>query len=274
MIKSIGFWGLVAAVTVGTGLVPAKAEPIRAEGVAHALAMRLPKTKVNKVDCSVVSGLCEVRAGQNVFYVDATARYLFIGHVYDMQTRQDITSASLLEMNPDLMVGGAASAAARTDDEDGLAAKVQGSATRPSAPAVPARVSLAQLPPAGGIEWGGAGPRVTVFSDFHCGYCRLLHQTLKGMGVHVVERPISVLGTRDLSEAVLCSHDRPGAVERAYTDEAVARTSCDTSGLDSNEKFARDHGFTGTPVIVRADGAVVEGYRPKEFLEAWLKGGA
>ena len=31
------------------------------------------------------------------------------------------------------------------------------------------------------------------------------------------------------------------------------------------------HGFTGTPVIVRSDGAVIEGYRPREVLAAWLK---
>ena len=49
--------------------------------------------------------------------------------------------------------------------------------------------------------------------------------------------------------------------------------TCDTSGLDENEAFARAHGFTGTPVIVRADGAVLEGYRPKPALIAWLKGG-
>ena len=38
--------------------------------------------------------------------------------------------------------------------------------------------------------------------------------------------------------------------------------------------FARKHGFNGTPVIVREDGAVVHGYRPREFLESWLEGSA
>jgi thiol:disulfide interchange protein DsbC len=36
--------------------------------------------------------------------------------------------------------------------------------------------------------------------------------------------------------------------------------------------FARENGLAGTPVIVRSDGAVLEGYRPKEFLANWLKG--
>ena len=31
-------------------------------------------------------------------------------------------------------------------------------------------------------------------------------------------------------------------------------------------------GAENTEDIVRGDGAVLEGYRPKEFLEAWLQG--
>jgi thiol:disulfide interchange protein DsbC len=117
-------------------------------------------------------------------------------------------------------------------------------------------------------------PRVTVFSDFHCGYCRALHQTLKAMGVRVTERPISILGTRAISESVICAEDKVAAMERAYADQDVVKRACDTSGLDANEAFARAHGFTGTPVLVREDGAVLLGFRPREFLESWLKGGA
>ena len=38
------------------------------------------------------------------------------------------------------------------------------------------------------------------------------------------------------------------------------------------EQIARENGIAGTPVIVRSDGAVIEGFRPKEFLITWLKG--
>jgi thiol:disulfide interchange protein DsbC len=62
----------------------------------------------------VVDGVCEVTAGSQLFYVDRTARYLLIGRVYDMQTRQDLTAVRLLEVNPDLLVGGAAGQPARS----------------------------------------------------------------------------------------------------------------------------------------------------------------
>ena len=249
----------------------------------RALAQRLPRTTVTKVDCSQVPGICEVQAGTNLFYIDPSARYLIVGRIYDLQTHQDLTAARLLAINPDMLVGSAASARAQEADSASLAATPQrGPSAQASAPAQ--KVSLAGLPTTGAIEWGGTGPtqnqpvqnqKVTVFSDFHCGYCRALHQTLKSMGVHVTERPISILGTRAISEAVICAEDKPAAIERAYGDqEVVGGHACDTSGLDANEAFARTHGFTGTPVLVRGDGAVLLGFRPREFLENWLKGGA
>ncbi|MFX8727625.1 disulfide isomerase DsbC N-terminal domain-containing protein, partial [Acinetobacter baumannii] len=64
---------------------------VSAETVAHAIAARLPRTQVAKVDCAKVPGICEVQAGTNIFYVDPTARYLIVGRVYDMETRQDLT---------------------------------------------------------------------------------------------------------------------------------------------------------------------------------------
>lgn len=248
----------------------------------RALARRLPRTAVTKVDCGQVPGICEVQAGTNLFYIDPSARYLMVGRIYDLQTHQDLTAARLLAINPDMLVGSAASARAQEADSAGLAATPQrGTSAPPSAPAQ--KVSLAGLPTTGAIEWGGTGSaqnqpvqnqKVTVFSDFHCGYCRALHQTLKSMGVHVTERPISILGTRAISEAVICAEDKPAAVESAYGDQEVTKRACDTSGLDANEAFARTHGFTGTPVLVRGDGAVLLGFRPREFLENWLKGGA
>ncbi len=72
------------------------------------LKTRLPKTPITAIDCGKIVGLCEITAGSNLFYVDTGARFLVIGRVYDMQTRQDITAARLLEMNPDMLVGAAA----------------------------------------------------------------------------------------------------------------------------------------------------------------------
>ncbi len=244
------------------------------------LKTRLPKTPITAIDCGKIVGLCEITAGSNLFYVDTGARFLVIGRVYDMQTRQDITAARLLEMNPDMLVGAAAkanaTASAGDQDEAGqlAAAGAPARAERVSRPAKEQKLSLAELPRDGAIVWGNpSGQTVTVFTDFRCGYCRALTSVLRNMNVRVVERPISVLGSRDVADRVYCSKNREAALHAAYAGEDLKGSgACDTSGLDANEAFAHRHGLSGTPVIVRSDGAVIEGYRPREFLETWLKG--
>ncbi|WP_425322415.1 DsbC family protein [Croceicoccus marinus] len=264
------FFG-IPVMSAAFGLVASASGP----DVAELLKTRLPKTEVTQVDCSKVDGLCEVTAGENLFYVDKTARYLVIGRVYDMETRQDLTAARLLELNPDMLVGGAARANAGANANGGADPAELAGGTRHETPVAAARkVDLSRLSDKGAIVWGTGASKVTVFSDFHCGYCRALSQQLEQMNVTVVERPISVLGSRDVADRVLCAKDHRRAVRAAYAQEPIeAAGQCDTSGLDENEAFARAHGFTGTPVIVRSDGAVLEGYRPKAALIAWMKGG-
>lgn len=252
--------------------------------VMSLLKTRLPKTEVSAVDCTRIAGLCEVTAGDNLFYVDTSARYLVIGRVYDMETRQDLTAARLLELNPDMLVGGAAKANALANAGEGAgegagagvdAGVDEGAGARSGRSALPAvaqTVDLSSLSDRGAIVWGKGSQTVTVFSDFQCGYCRALSQQLEQLNVTVIERPISVLGSRDLSARVLCARDQREALRAAYAQQPVKPAACDTRGLDENEAFARRHGFTGTPVLVRSDGAVLEGYRPKAALIAWLKG--
>jgi thiol:disulfide interchange protein DsbC len=242
--------------------------------VAALLRTRLPKTSISSVDCGKVNGLCEVTAGSNLFYVDLTGRYLVIGRVYDMQNRQDITAARLLEMNPDMLVGGAARANAAGDAEAGAPITTASLAgARTTTPARPAMLSLASLPKDGSIVWGNksASRTVTIFTDFRCGYCRALTSVLRTMDVRVIERPISILGSRDIADRVYCAKNQEAALHAAYAGSPIdSDGKCDTRGLDANERFAEQHGLSGTPIIVRSDGAMLEGYRPKEFLEAWL----
>lgn len=247
--------------------------------VTRLLKERLPKTKVTSVDCVKVGGLCEVVAGKNLFYTDGGARYLFVGRLYDMETRQDLTAAKLLEINPDMLVGGnPASADAGDGGTRAEQLALPDSTARPALAdagvgqaAALTKVDVSTLSSAGAIVWGKQqGKTVTIFTDFRCGYCRALVATLEKMNVRVIERPISVLGGRELAEGVLCSRDKVAAARDAYAGVPTERRSCDTSGLDENEAFARRNGFAGTPIIVRSDGAKIEGFRPREELERWL----
>ena len=102
-------WANASAVGTGRPVPNIVHTPSEADQTVTALLkQRLPRTQVSRVNCQLVDGVCEVTAGSQLFYVDKTARYLLIGRVYDMQTRQDLTAVRLLEVNPDLLVGGAA----------------------------------------------------------------------------------------------------------------------------------------------------------------------
>jgi len=232
--------------------------------VRAALKLRLPKTSIDAVECKGLGGLCEVASKTTLFYVDARAKYLVIGRIYDMEARQDLTAARLLALNPDLLAAGAARRGGGEDTEQ-----------QPAKPSAPRQVDLAGLPANGAITWGPAsGPKAVVFSDFHCGYCKRLSGELKAIGARVEERPISIFGAeaRKDAERVLCSANQEVSLHAAYSGLALANPKpCDTRGLDANEAFAKAHGFNGTPVIVRpADGAVLEGYRDAATLRAFL----
>src|SRR3546814_8737534 len=271
---------LLVAAAAGLSLagIALAADASSAEDRVRALLKtRLPKTSVTAIDCGKVGGLCEITAGENLFYVDSGARYLLIGRVYDMQTRQDITAARLLEMNPDMLVGSAtrANALASGGEEEG-AQQLAAAPTRIERPVAPAKartLSLSSLPRDGAIIWGNpSGQTVTVFSDFRCGYCRALPGVLKDLNVRVVEGTISVWGSREVAVTRCLTRNREAALHAAYAGAPIkAGPACNTSGLDANEAFAHRHGLSGTPVIVRSDGAVLEGYRPRAFLEKWLK---
>jgi thiol:disulfide interchange protein DsbC len=259
--------GLVALSAATGWTVASLAAPARAPDTAlvrKALKLRLPKTPIDKIDCSGLGGLCEVASKTTLFYVDRTAKYLMIGRVYDMEARQDLTAARLLALNPDLLAAGSARRQGTEDD-----------APQPPKATAPARVSLAGLPVKGAVTFGpAAGPKVVVFSDFNCGYCKKLEAELKVIGARVEERPISIFGaeSRRTAERVLCAPKPELALHAAYSGLALANPKpCDTSGLDANEAFAKAHGFGGTPVIVRpSDGAVLEGFRPAATLRAFL----
>jgi len=269
-VQAVGILGAGGVLALGA---QALAQSSSDAAVQQALAERLPKTEITAIDCEKIEGVCEVQARQNLFYIDHGARYLIIGRVYDMETKQDLTAARLLEMNPDMLIGGGGGESATASAD--MQAPAAGDATGGSIDDQIDPRALAALPQNGAVVMGRGTKTVTVFSDFRCGYCKRLHETLETLNVKVVERPISVLGTRPISEAVICSPDKRRAVNQAYDGGSItAGSECDTSGLDANEAFARLHGFNGTPVIVREDGAVVHGYRPREFLESWIQGSA
>src|SRR3546814_11538021 len=114
----------------------------------------------------------------------------------------------------------------------------------------------------------------TVFVVFRCGYCRARTGVLKDMNVRVVERPISVLGSRDVADRVYCARNREAALHAAYAGAPIqAGPACNTYRLDAHEAFAHRHGPRRPPVIARRARAMREGYRTRAFPDEWPQEG-
>jgi thiol:disulfide interchange protein DsbC len=253
------------------------ASPVIAADRASAAALtlvkkQLPKTQIQSINCNQPIALCEIRAGQNIYYTDKAGKFLVIGHLYDLDRKVNLTEASMRNELPSL------------ESSDGVAVeRIAGRVGFGAAKAMPAsyndlqtkqRLDMAKLPYSGAIIWGKpTGVPVYIFTDFRCGYCRALSQELKKMNVKVYEFPISILGSRDLSEAVFCAKNKVAALEDAYAGVSVVSPKCNTKGLDLNEQFARQNDLAETPIIVRPDGEVIRGMKPRKELIDWLNGG-
>lgn len=241
-----------------------------------ALAKTLPSTKVSAVDCSANAapkGFCEFVAGRNVFYATPDGRYVLIGQVLDLQKKVDLTERRMRE------VGAVASA------EDLLAGRPSQPGAGPVLPSGPgpapraaaSQVLKVDLPVENAIVHNrGARLKMTVFTDFNCHFCRQLFEDLRAnKDIEVTEYPVAFLGADSASKAksVLCAPDRQAAADALYSGGAVKTAGECADGarrLQQNLDFAQAHGISGTPTLVRSDGATNPGWMPADKLAAWL----
>ena len=151
-----------AAAVLTLGVSAVTAMPASAAGMASDVAQTetaAAKTLIDAISCDTLGPWCEVVSGDTLFYIDETARYLFVGRLYDMEERRDVTAARLLELNPDLLAAGAARVASDAPagrDET----PVQAAANH---------VDLSSLPAAGAIHWGNLKGERLVVLRFQCG---------------------------------------------------------------------------------------------------------
>jgi len=226
------------------------------------LQARFPKTRITAVDCkSVISDLCEVTAGSNLFYASRDGRYVVVGSLLDLEKKVDLTDERLRQLAA----------------VDGAIRPIGATVTAPPSASTPSRVSV-DLPLANAIvHHRGAPIKIKVFSDFSCGYCRAFFaQLAANPEIEITEFPIAVLGeeSRLKAKLVLCAADRMAASDATYAGRIVPGAGNCTGvdkAIDDNTRFARNHGIVGTPTIVRADGAMNPGYLDPAALKTFAE---
>jgi len=228
----------------------------------HALAETAPKssdaanviseaflnTDFDRVECDGFGPLCQVVAGKTVFYVDPEARHAFIGRLYDLSSRTDLTAATLERLAP--------AETARAPIEMGE----QGALGWDD---LPLGAAILRHP--------GAPRKLAVFSDLNCGYCERLNAELKAASdIEVHEFLIGRIGSAEASRVIGCATDPAAAMDAYYATRDVPQASCDRDIVAPARAAAARFGVRGTPSFVRADGAVLSGFTDLPTLRAWI----
>lgn len=214
-----------------------------------------PNTSIDSVDCAMASPLCEVVAGQSVFYTTPDARLMVIGRVFDLQLGRSITDDRL-----DVL-----------DAKYGAQTPV--SSAR-SAPQVLTNGLAGTFDPADAIVTGEGARHVSVIADPACPYCAQLAEAIIALGdVTASVYLVGSVGGRAVPETVYCAPDPETALYQAYTRRLAPGASCERAmAVSRNERAAQSLGLSGTPILIRDDGAIRYGMLAPTDLDAWLKG--
>jgi thiol:disulfide interchange protein DsbC len=193
--------------------------------------------KIESVKATPYSGLYEIRAGGDIIYTDKKGEFLFIGHVYNAKTSQDLTKERLDEIN---------------------------------------KINFADLPFDSALKTvKGNGKRVmAIFEDPNCGYCKRFRQTtLKEVdNVTVYTFMYNILSEDSVTKSrnIWCAADRNKAWDE-WMVSGKAAPAAPARCTDPHDKIfalGRKMRIEGTPAIFFTDGSRIPGAVDLKVLEA------
>ena len=178
--------------------------------------------KVRSVSSSPVSGLYEVLVGNDIFYTDASGKYLIQGEIIELASGKNITEQRQADLN---------------------------------------RIKWSDLNQANAFKTvrGNGTRQLAIFSDPNCGYCKRLEKSLQQLDnvtIYTYLIPILSADSVQKSKQIWCSND----ANKAYIDWMIngnapsGKSDC-PNPLDKNLSFAKSYGITGTPTIFFTDGS-------------------
>ena len=185
-----------------------------------------------------IAGLWEFSLNGDVFYTDATGRYMFQGSLIDLQTRTNLTDARSQEIN---------------------------------------RVDFAKLPLELAMKTvKGDGKRVfAMFADPNCGYCKMIEKTINesvtNVTIYTFFFPILSPDSELKSKQIWCAADK----QKAWDDWMLENKapsgdgSCATP-VSKIVELGRQLKVNGTPTLFFPDGSRIPGAMQAEQLEQKL----
>lgn len=232
--------------------LPAFSTVVFADSPPETIAAAMPGTKIESTAATVIDGLVEVVAGENVLYVDKTGRYLVVGSIYDLHEDRDLSAERRAEVR---------------------------AVSAPVGEVHSVTATLA-LPVDAAITTGDGSRSLTVITDPLCGWCRRMWvESLN----NIENVKISHLLLYDSAQArgILCANDPGEALSQAFKVSATTAKTPVPSQQCSREaaakinrvlRFAESAGMLGTPILIREDGEMHAGYLGRSELLNWLGG--
>ena len=203
------------------------------------LLEKFPGAAIASITKTPYSGLYEVLIDGQIAYTDENARYLFVGSVVDLKTRQNLTNERLDKLNA---------------------------------------VKFDSLPFADAIKTvkGNGKRKLAIFSDPDCPYCRKLEQELtkvSNVTIYTFLYPIVSLhpDANANAKAIWCAPDRNKAWDDAMLRGVMPKNngSC-KNPVESNIGLGNKYRVTGTPTLIFENGQRVPGMVPADKVNEML----
>lgn len=184
----------------------------------------------------------EVVADNQAAYLTKDMRYFFVGRVFDLRTKRDLTGERIASLR---------------------------------------RVDFKSLNPKNAIKMGNGSKSLAVFTDPNCGYCRKLHGELtriKDVSVHIYLYPLAAQNEEAQKKAasILCAGDPLAALNKTwfakepFKPEGEPSKACMASIAD-NIRVGRSHRISSTPTMILESGKVVVGYKSEKDVRAMIE---
>ena len=221
-----------AAETAAPAATPAAVPPDLADKLKPSFGGKGP----DALKPTPVPGLFEASFGGEILYVSSDGRYVFVGDLFDSQTRSSLTEE-------------ARSAGRKT--------------------------LMASIDPAKTIEFKAKGDEkhvIYAFTDVDCPFCVKLHKEVpamndKGITVRYLAYPRAGVDSPSYKKMVnaWCADNKQEALTKLKNGETLPDKEC-TNPVADDYELGQKLGVDGTPAILTNDGIMISGFRPADQM--------
>ena len=240
-----GFAGLLALM-LSTGALSEPIPKAQVEQLRQSIAaLSQGKVAAEDVSRTPIPGIFQVVSDGEIFYVDATGRYSFVGgSMIDMQQQRDLTALELDRVHA---------------------------------------IAFDRLPLQLAIkEVKGDGARsLAVFEDPNCPSCKVFTKFLDHIDNVTIYRfmyPVIAPQSEAIAQTAWCAADRSAAWRDAMQGSRgmpapSPGVACDTSGLAAILRFGETNRIDRTPTVILGSGKRLVGATPPELFMQELESG-